>query len=57
MADPRLAILDRIGIQGEDALTALALFDAHGGMRAARDALTQTFGNDAVRVALVLLKG
>lgn len=51
-----LDILERHGIKGLDAETALRCFEQRGGIVGAHEALARHFGSDAVRVALVLLR-
>lgn len=55
--DPRLEILRKRGIVGEDAAAGLSVFDARGGTRVAHEALARQFGHDGVRVVLALLAG
>ena len=49
-------VLARHGIEGEDATTAIRVFEERGGLPAAYEALASHFGHDAVRVAVVLMK-
>jgi len=49
-------VLERHGIKGSDAQTALRCFEQRGGLLGAHEALAKHFGSDAVRVALVLLR-